>query len=453
MRALFAIIALLVVAGVGTALWIRAEGEAPSLGTPESLLVGRAGATLEISLADAGSGLRSLSVELVEGETLRPLLQEEFPGNLVSGGTRREHSAVVALDPKALGPLAGAARVRVTARDWSWRGLFSGNAAERNLPLAIDLEPPRLEVATGLSYAQRGGSGAVAYRVSEATAQDGVRVGTRFYRGFPRPGGSEGERIALFAVPFDVPADTKPLVVARDAAGNESAAGWPLVVKDRPQPQASVTLTRSFFDTVLPRLAGGASADPAASFHDVNTRVRAENEARIRELLADPANEPRFDGALEQLANSQVTSRFAEQRTYFVDGAAVSQAVHYGYDLASTAGAPITAAAAGRVVYAGELGIYGNCVLIDHGLGLATLYGHLSRFDVAAGAQLTRGQTLGRSGATGLAGGDHLHFAVLVGDTYVDPVEWWDAKWVETHIRDRWQAEAEAPAEEQAAAG
>ena len=55
-------------------------------------------------------------------------------------------------------------------------------------------------------------------------------------------------------------------------------------------------------------------------------------------------------------------------------------------------------------------------------------------------------KTLGRSGATGLAGGDHLHFAVLVGDTYVDPVEWWDAKWVETHIEDRWQVEPQAEA-------
>jgi murein DD-endopeptidase MepM/ murein hydrolase activator NlpD len=83
-------------------------------------------------------------------------------------------------------------------------------------------------------------------------------------------------------------------------------------------------------------------------------------------------------------------------------------------------------------------------VLIDHGLGLATLYGHLSRLDVAAGAQVTQGQQLGLSGSTGLAGGDHLHFAVLVGDTYVDPVEWWDGRWVETHIRDRWQARAAA---------
>jgi murein DD-endopeptidase MepM/ murein hydrolase activator NlpD len=196
---------------------------------------------------------------------------------------------------------------------------------------------------------------------------------------------------------------------------------------------------------VLPRLAaGGPGGDPAASFDDVNTRLRAENEKRIRELLAQPAGAPRFDGGLEQWPNSQVTSRFAEKRTYFIGSTPVSKATHYGYDLATTTAAPVTAAQAGRVAYAGDLGIYGNCVLIDHGLGLATLYGHLSRLDVKQGDEVSRSQTLGLSGATGLAGGDHLHFAVLVGDTYVDPVEWWDARWVETHIRDRWVAQAAA---------
>jgi murein DD-endopeptidase MepM/ murein hydrolase activator NlpD len=441
LRALISLLVLLLLAGAGTALWIRAEGEAPTLAAPDALLVGRAGATLALEIADAGSGLRSLSVELVDGEARRTLLAEQYPGSLVSGGPRREHAASVPLDPKALGKLSGSASVVVTARDWSWRQFLSGNAAERAIPLAIDLEAPRVQVSTGLSYARIGGSGAVAYQISEPAQQDGVRVAEHFYPGFPRPGGGARDRVALFALPADSSPDVKPVVVARDAAGNESAVSWPLVVQDRPQPKAQVTLTRGFFENVLPRLAGdAASADPAAAFHDVNTRVRAENEARIRELLAQRSSEPFFDGGLEQLANSKVTSRFAERRTYFLESTPVSEAVHYGYDLASTAGAPITAAAAGRIVLADELGIYGNAVLIDHGLGLATLYGHLSQIDVQVGARVEKGQTLGRSGSTGLAGGDHLHFAVLVGDTYVDPVEWWDAAWVESHVRDRWQA-------------
>jgi murein DD-endopeptidase MepM/ murein hydrolase activator NlpD len=102
----------------------------------------------------------------------------------------------------------------------------------------------------------------------------------------------------------------------------------------------------------------------------------------------------------------------------------------------------VGASNAGRVVFADELGIYGNCVLIDHGLGVSSLYGHLSRIDVAPGDVVQRGQTIGLTGQTGLAGGDHLHFAILVGDTYVDPIEWWDPKWIRDHI----DARLESPA-------
>jgi murein DD-endopeptidase MepM/ murein hydrolase activator NlpD len=85
-------------------------------------------------------------------------------------------------------------------------------------------------------------------------------------------------------------------------------------------------------------------------------------------------------------------------------------------------------------LWADDLGIYGNCVILDHGYGVTSLYGHLSRIDVKVGELVRAGQQLGLSGSTGLAGGDHLHFAILVDDTYVDPVEWWDPKWVREKI-------------------
>jgi murein DD-endopeptidase MepM/ murein hydrolase activator NlpD len=80
------------------------------------------------------------------------------------------------------------------------------------------------------------------------------------------------------------------------------------------------------------------------------------------------------------------------------------------------------------------LGIYGNCVVIDHGLGVQSLYGHLSSFDVKVGDTVTKGQPIGRSGMTGLAGGDHLHFTMLVGGRMVTPVEWWDPHWIADRV-------------------
>ena len=90
------------------------------------------------------------------------------------------------------------------------------------------------------------------------------------------------------------------------------------------------------------------------------------------------------------------------------------------------------------------LGIYGNCVIIDHGMGVQSLYGHLSSFDVKVGDTVTRGQIVGRSGMTGLAGGDHLHFTMLVGGRMVNPVEWWDPHWIHGPRRAEAQGSARA---------
>jgi murein DD-endopeptidase MepM/ murein hydrolase activator NlpD len=86
------------------------------------------------------------------------------------------------------------------------------------------------------------------------------------------------------------------------------------------------------------------------------------------------------------------------------------------------------------VIFADYLGIYGNCVILDHGLGVQTLYAHLSAFETAAGQAVEKGQAIGRSGMTGLAGGDHLHFTQLVHGRAVNPVEWWDPHWIEDRV-------------------
>ena len=229
-------------------------------------------------------------------------------------------------------------------------------------------------------------------------------------------------------------------VVAEDAAGNVGTAHWAVVVHERALPEASVSLPQSFLNVTVRDLAhahGMDSGDLRAAFREINTVMRRANEEKIREITTRSTETRLWDGPFEQLANSKVTSRFAEQRSYFAAGEKNSEAIHYGYDLASTSAAPITAANSGRVVYADELGIYGNCVVIDHGIGLATLYGHMSRIDAGVGDEVAKGDPLGRSGQTGLAGGDHLHFAVLLGGTYVDPREWWDPTWVRTHIETR----------------
>jgi len=439
---LLALIAAVVVGGV--LAWPHLEGTPPEIEAPAEVLVGSEGGTLSLVLSDAGAGLRSFELRIRHGGGGKTVVEQQFAGDHLGAtglNTQREEIEIP-IQADGLGIPDGAATLVLSVRDWSWRDAGRGNRSELSIPLQVDTVAPRIAVESGLTYVYRGGSGAAAYRVDEASGSDGVMVGETFFRGYPMPGSapSEGRRFALFAIPVDAPASPPVRVVATDAAGNTSRARFPARISERNFSNDPIRLSSRFLEDVIPDLAVSVGVDPGdrvAAFQQINSEVRARNEKQIREIVAASSDQRLWSGAFEQLRNSKVTSRFAEHRTYVVNGKEVSQATHFGFDLASNAFAPITASGTGVVLFAGDLGIYGNCVLIDHGLGLVTLYGHLSQLEVTAGEQVQKKQELGRSGATGLAGGDHLHFAILVGDTYVDPLEWWDPRWVKSHVEVR----------------
>jgi murein DD-endopeptidase MepM/ murein hydrolase activator NlpD len=424
---------------VGSVAALRLEGTAPSIEIVDRAHVGSAGLTIEASLRDEGSGLRRVEVLVESGETGRSLLEVDYPGGLLLGGPlgnapSAPEQVEIRIDPRALGLDDGASTLLIRVRDWSWRAGFEGNVEERRIPLLIDTQPPRIRLESGLTYVYRGGSAAAVYRVEGATTRDGVTVGDAFFRGYPL---GDGRRVALFAIPVDVPPDPTVRVVAVDEALNRSAVEFPARVLERRFSEKNINLSERFLSATAVPLAEQHQMRANTSveaFQQVNQELRDRSEEQVRQLIAGSEPKALWDGAFEQLRNSEVTSRFAEQRTYTAHGEVISRARHYGFDLASVAAAPIAAGNAGIVRYADDLGIYGRCVLIDHGLGLVSLYGHLSQIDVRAGDRVRKGQILGRTGETGLAGGDHLHFAIMVGGVYVDPLEWWDPKWVRTHV-------------------
>ena len=443
MTARFWILVVLLVAFVAglVVLIPRLEGDPPTLAELADLEMGQGPVALQVTASDPDSGLRSIAVRIESGGETKTLEERHFPGSFTTGGDTRETTVDLNLSAADLGLPDGEATLVVEARDWSLRDGLAGNRGEQRAAITVDTVAPTLRVNSGLTYVHRGGAGAVVYEVGEADAENGVRVGDAFFPGFPLEGTpNDLTRIAIFAIPVEAPPNPTVQVVARDAAGNESTEGFAVRVFDRQFEKSDITLGRSFLENKVGPLAEAnelTGSDLADSFRQVNEDLRARNEERIRAIVAEATPKQHWQGGFEQMRNSAVTSRFAERRSYWWNRQPISKAIHYGYDLASTGGAPVTASNAGVVVLADDLGIYGQCVIVDHGLGVHSLYAHLSNMSVAEGDTVAKGQELGRSGATGLAGGDHLHFAILVGGEYVDPVEWWDPKWVRSHVETR----------------
>lgn len=440
-RSASGVVVLLLVAAATIAIGMaRCEGTPPIVETESPIVVGAGPRTVTVEVADAGAGLRKLSGSIVHAGGEAPLAERNFGGSPLPylGAHTKQESVELSIDAKALGLASGDAKLRLVARDLSWRDFGAGNETIVEVPLTIDYRPPTLTLAPGITYAKRAGSVALIYDVSEDTERDGVQVADRFYPSVPVTGEGvpPGRRYALFPLSQELESDVKIEVIAVDHAGNQTTRTPQINIKGRVYPNETIVLSQRFLEQKVTDLAaatGVNDSDKLKAFQEINTRIRRENEEKIRSVIAESAPGPLFTEAFSQMPDSQVRSAFAERRSYMLDGEKVSESIHYGYDLASLAGAPIPASNAGRVLFADELGIYGNCVIVDHGLGLHTLYGHLSNIDVKVGDTVEKGQTLGQSGQTGLAGGDHLHFAILLRGVYVDPVEWWDPKWVREH--------------------
>lgn len=412
-------------------LWPRFEREAPQIRmSPDSDVLGRA--PIEIVVSDRGAGLKSVTATLSAGGTEQALTTEQFAQPV---GERKISVEAV----KLKGVKDGPAVLRVTARDGSWWGYFKGNETVFQKNLTIDVTPPTLSLVADDRYVNFGGVGMIVYKPSADTATSGIRIGEYYFPGY---GGQIKDHpdhfVALFAHAYDVPADARPVLVATDKAGNTGEMPLNYVLRNVKYRKSTITISDGFIQSkVAPLLNDVAARQGSAKdiFIRVNRGLRKENEDKIAEITKKGAPSVLWKGAFTQLRNSKVEANFADARTYRYGDEIVDQAYHLGYDLSVTKHYPVEAANSGTVAFAGALGIYGNTVLLDHGLGLFTLYGHLSAIDVKVGDAVTHLQIIGKTGETGLAVGDHLHFGVYLHGVAVLPVEWWDAKWINDNIQ------------------
>ncbi|KQC07293.1 MAG: hypothetical protein APR62_06610 [Smithella sp. SDB] len=423
--------AFLVIAAVGWLLF----GSYVELGKPgikfaqDVTAVGRQ-KTLEINFSDSQSGLSHLKVEIVQDNKDRVLADRIIP----SKGKKQDILSIT-VNTADLKLHDGPATIKVSATDYS---LFR-NQNILFQSIRIDTIPPQINLLKTVNYINQGGTGYIAYQSPEKITDTGVYVNDYFVPGYSTLIDNKVSYVICFAVPMDADkTKTKIIIFARDDAGNVTNLSFPYVIKTKKFRRDKMNLSESFlqqkmpeFQAMIPSLQGKTSLEV---FTHINSQTRNENFLTIQNICKKSTPKALWEGTFLRMGNAATMALYGDNRYYVYDRKTVATSVHNGIDLASNAQAPIEASNSGIVVFTGALGIYGNTVIIDHGLGLFSLYAHLSVINTSPGKNVMKGEKIGNSGMSGLAGGDHLHFSILAGGQFVNPTEWWDPHWIKNNI-------------------
>ena len=420
-------------------LFVRMEKEAPQVILDFDSAAFGVEQDLSMTLSDEKSGLKKVRIGILKDGREVVLLEKEFPASgWMKKGTVNRLPLAVSVKPKEMGLSDGKAILRLVVTDYAWRAWGKGNYTYIEKKIEIDTKSPHIEVLTEAHNISPGGTALAIYKLSEPCTKSGVRVGDDFFPGHPAGTADDDIYLVFFALAYNQGKGTAIRLEAVDMAGNQSRAGFYHYIKKKGFRKDTIRISDGFLAGKLPEfetlLTDQPQQRPIDQFLYINRHIRMENKKTIDRVVASCEEKIHWEGVFQRLPGSATRSRFADQRTYTYKGKIIDHQVHFGEDLASNARSPIPAANGGKVVFAQYLGIYGNTVILDHGFGLFSLYAHLSGTDVEKGQTVNRGDIIGRTGTTGLAGGDHLHFSMLVHDTFVTPLEWWDATWINNNV-------------------
>ena len=330
----------------------------------------------------------------------------------------------------------GDANLKITVKNCA---LFN-NTTELTVALKLDLTPPRVSLTSTQHYINQGGADVATYTVSDDATWSGIRIGKHEFMGYPIPGGAPNARFAFFVYSYELPVGTAIEVIAKDAAGNIGKSTLaPSKFFPKEFRHRELNIDDGFINTKIADIISNTSslkntADPLQNFLLVNSTLRKTNAQFLKDISAKSKAQFFWKDAFLPLVNSAVEASFADYRSYMYGGAKVDEQVHLGFDFAGVQNMPVRASGAGQVLFSDYLGIYGNTVIVDHGYGIITLYAHLSSMDVKVGDLVAHDQKIANTGATGLAGGDHLHYSMLIQGVQTNPIEFWDQHWIEDHV-------------------
>ncbi len=439
-KLVLAVLVLLIVVAV---ILFATRSASPVLELPATLTsIGQA-TPVSVRVLDA-HGVRSVNAFVEQNGTRYQVFDSAQPSKAAE--TNLDFTAGLKTTPQLQ---AGKAKliVEATSNDL----MRKTGKVERNV--MVITQPPSITADSEQHYLYLGMADLATFDVTGSFTEAGVRVGDQRFRAWPMPGGKPG-MFSLYAFAWNMPLDTAPMVYAGNGTGTDVTSPLVVIFPKKEQPRYTthdLQLSDAFVQKVVNELDPNGSGDMITRFVKINNDMRKANNQTLSDLRLKTADKFLWSRPFIRQPHSQAEANFADLRNYIYHGKKVDQQVHLGYDLAVTQHVGVEASNDGKVVYAAPLGIYGNCVVVDHGYGLQTIYGHMSRIDVHEEDTVKQGQVMGLSGMTGMAGGDHIHFAMQLDGVQIDPKEWWDPHWIQDHIAKRvelpgFQATA-APAE------
>jgi murein DD-endopeptidase MepM/ murein hydrolase activator NlpD len=427
-----AILIFVFLAGAGIiSLWVTSSNTGLSV-TPEVKTIGLS-TPVTVHLINA-HGVRRVDAYLEQKGARYPVYAESQPSTWILWSRHQRPRSVTFEAGKSHAPNLkdGKARLVIEAVSNDLRANTTVNATD----VDVVLEPPRVIADELQHYINQGGMELVTMNPSGSWNDAGVKVGTYTFRSFPLPGKNANQRFAMFAYPWDLPPDVKPLVYSRNLAGTEATAPFWFKLFSKKFRARDFEMT----DALIEKLVN--SVDPTSQvlpgkdllsrFLYINGTMRRQNNQQLADLRFKTEQKVLWNGPFIHWGKEE--SVFADVRNYIYHGKKVDQQVHLGFDLSDVRNSPVEAANDGRVVWANNLGIYGNCIVLDHGYGLQSIYGHLREIGVKEGEMVKKGQKMGISGETGLAGGVHVHFSMQIDGVQINPREWWDEHWIHDRI-------------------
>jgi len=395
--------------------------------------------TFRVDISDHKTGLKDISIILKQEGPGIPILKKNFPyeGLLNKKGIHRFEQTFT-IDPKQLNLVQGEADLILEVHDFSKRRGGDGNLTIIEHNMVVDTIPPSISAMSRSHNVNIGGSGLVIYRISTDTKESGVFVNDLFFPGAPFRTTSSESYLCYFAIPFRFKnKDISLSLWAKDQAGNVTKGSFFYHIRKKRFRTDTIRLSKKLLDAIVSSFLPGLfkpNTSAIDKFLYVNDELRNKNSQKLQNQCRSFAKERLWDGPWLRMKNAATMAQFGDQRIYYYKGKEIDRSVHLGVDLASLAQAPVQAGNAGRIVFARDIGIYGQSVLIDHGQGLYSFYGHLSGIHVAEGQTVAKGEVIGNTGTTGLATGDHLHFGFMVHGVPVNPIEWWDAHWIRDNV-------------------